>query len=75
MKVLFQFQMSFRNRISLLSNEDEPIFRGYILADQPELLVILYKLFYLRQTRRITNASFLLAIFGKCMSGNYCNDY
>ena len=24
---------------------------------------------------RIRNASFLLAIFGKCTPGNYCNDY
>ena len=26
--------------ISLLGNEDEPIFRGYVLPDQPEFLVI-----------------------------------
>ena len=26
--------------ISLLGNEDEPIFRGHVLPDQPELLVI-----------------------------------
>ena len=31
--------------ISLLGNEDEPIFRGYVLPDQPELLIIFYKLF------------------------------
>ena len=35
----------------------------------------LYKLFQLRQTHRIRNASFLLAIFGKRTPGNYCNDY
>ena len=36
--------------ISLLGNEDETIFRGYVLRDQPEFLVIFYKLFQLRQT-------------------------
>ena len=35
--------------ISLLGNEDEPIFRGYILPDQPEFLVIFYKLFQLKE--------------------------
>ena len=49
---------------SLLVNEDEPIFRGYVLPDQPEFLVIFYKLFQLRQTH--WNA-FLLAIFAKEM--------
>ena len=44
--------------ISLLGNEDEPIFRGYVLPDQPEFLVIFYKLFQLRQTRWIKVASF-----------------
>ena len=62
-------------RISLLGNEDEPIFRGYVLPGQPEFLVIFYELFQLRQTHWIRNTSFLLAIFGKCMPGNYCNDY
>ena len=33
--------------ISLLGNGDEPIFRGYILPDQPEFLVIFYKRFHL----------------------------
>ena len=33
--------------ISLLDNEDEPIFREYVLPDQPES----YKLFQLRQTQ------------------------
>ena len=28
--------------ISLLGNEDEPIFRGYVLPDQPEFLVICF---------------------------------
>ena len=28
----------------ILGNEDEPIFRGYVLPDQPEFLVIFYKL-------------------------------
>ena len=60
--------------ISLLGNEDEPIFRGNV-PDQPEFLVIVSKIFQLRQTHRIKNASFLLVIFGKCMPGNYCNDY
>ena len=50
--------------ISLLGHEDEPVFRGYFLPDQPELLVIFYKLFQLRQTHRIRKAFFLLAIFG-----------
>ena len=59
--------------VSLLGNEDEPIFRGYVLPDQSEFLVIFYKLFQL--THRIRNASFLLAIFGTCTPGNYCNDY
>ena len=31
--------------ISLLGNEDEPIFRGYVLPDPPEFLAIFYKLF------------------------------
>ena len=44
--------------ISLLGNEDKPIFRGYVLPDQPEFLVI-----------------FILALFGKCTPGNYCDDY
>ena len=39
--------------ISLLSNQDEPIFRGYILPDQPEFLVIFYKLFQFRQTQSL----------------------
>ena len=56
--------------ISLLGNEDEPTFRGYVLPDQPEFLVIFYKLFQLRQTRWIRVASFLLAIFGKCTPGS-----
>ena len=56
-------------------NEDEPIFRWSVFPDQPEYLVIFHKLFQVRQTHRIRNASFLLAIFGKCTPGNYCNDY
>ena len=44
--------------LSLLGDENEPIFRGYVLPDQPEFLVIFYKLFQLRQTHRIANASF-----------------
>ena len=43
---------------SLLGNEDEPIFRGYVLPDQPDFLVTFYKLFQLRQTHWIRNASF-----------------
>ena len=50
--------------ILLLGNEDKPIFRGYVLPDQPELLVIFYKLFQLRQTHRIRMPLFLLDIFG-----------
>ena len=50
--------------IYLLGNEDEPIFRGYILPDQPEFLVIFYKLFQLRQTHRIRNASFYWPYLG-----------
>ena len=49
--------------ISLLGNEDEPIFRGYVLPDQPEFLVIFHELFQLRQTHWIRNTSILLAIF------------
>ena len=64
-----------RGGISLLGNEDEPIFRGHVFPDQPELLVIFYKLFQLRQTQWIRNPSFLLAIYGKCMLGKYCTDY
>ena len=67
------FQRS--GEISLLGNEDEPIFRGHVLPDQPELLLIFYKLFQLRQTHWIRKPSFLLAIYGKCMLGKYCNDY
>ena len=60
---------------SLLGNGDEPIFRGYVLPDQPEFLVIFYTLFQLRQIRWTKNASFLLAKFGKCTPGKYYNDY
>ena len=48
--------------ISLLGNEDGPIFRGYVLPDQPEFSVIFSKLFQLRQTHWIRNASFYAAI-------------
>ena len=83
---LFQFHIIFRNRLALgilqggggisrLGNEDKPIFSGYVRPDQPEFLVIFYKLFQMRQTHRIRNASFLLAILGKCTAGKYCNDY
>ena len=34
-----------RGGISLLGNEDEPIFRGHVLPDQPELLVIFFGCF------------------------------
>ena len=61
--------------ISLLGNEDEPIFRGYVLPDQLDFLVIFYKLFQLRQTHWIRNASFLLAIFGKCTPRLYCDGF
>ena len=47
-----------KGEIPLLGNEDEPIFREYVLPDQPEFLVIFYKLFQLRQTHWIKNASF-----------------
>ena len=50
-------------------------FEDIVRPEQPEFLVIFYKLFQLRQTHRIRNAPFLLAIFGKCTPGNYCNDY
>ena len=53
--------------ISLLGNEDESIFRGYILPDQPEFLVIFYKLFQLRQTHWIRNVSFF--------TGHICEVY
>ena len=45
-------------RISLLANEDEPIFRGYVLPNQREFLVTFYELFELRQTHRIRKAFF-----------------
>ena len=64
-----------RGGIYLLSNEDELIFRGHVLTDQPELLVMFYKLFQLTQTHWIRNPRFLLVIYGKCMLGKYCNDY
>ena len=51
--------------LSLLGNKDEPIFREYVLPDQPEFLVIFYKLLELRFA---TNWPYL-----KCTSGNYCN--
>ena len=53
-----------RGGISLLGNEDEPVFQGHVLTDQPELLVIFYELFQLAQTRWIRNPCFLLAILG-----------
>ena len=36
--------------ISLLGNEDKPIFPGYVLPDQPVFLVTFYKFFQLTQT-------------------------
>ena len=36
--------------ISLLGNNDKPIFLGYVLPNQPEFLVIFCKLFQLRQS-------------------------
>ena len=56
---------------SLLGKIDEPIFREYVLPDQPEFLVTFYELLQLR----FTINSFCLAIFEKCMPGNYCYDY
>ena len=53
--------------ISLLGNEDEPIFREHVLPDQPEFLVIFYKLFQLRQTHWIRNASFTGHIWEVCV--------
>ena len=50
--------------ISLFGNEDEPISRGHVLPDQPEFLVIFWKLFQLRQTRWIRNASFYWPYLG-----------
>ena len=38
---------------TLLGNEDEPIFRGYVLPDQPEFLVLFCKLLQLRFTTNI----------------------
>ena len=35
----------------------------------------LLRLFPVRQTHRIRNASFLLALFGKCKPEDYYNDY
>ena len=45
--------------LSLLGNEDEPIFQEYVLPDQPEFLVIFYKLLQLRFTHMISNVHFL----------------
>ena len=53
--------------ISLLGNEDEPTFRGYILPDQAEFLVIFYKLFQLRQTHWTRECLFF--------NGNICEMY
>ena len=50
--------------ISVFDNENEPIFRGYILPDQPEFFVIFYKLFQLRQTHWNRNASFYWPYLG-----------
>ena len=38
-----------RGGVSLLGNEGERIFRGHVLPDQPEYLVIFYKLFQLKE--------------------------
>ena len=64
-----------RGVISLLGNEDEPIFLGHVLPDKPELLVIFYKLFQLKPTHWIRNPSFFTGHIWKCMPGKYCNDY
>ena len=61
-------------RMFLIGNEDEPIFRGNVLPDQPQRLAIFYKLFQLRQTQWIRNPSFFLAIYWNCMLGKYCYD-
>ena len=58
----------------ILGNEDKPIFRGYILPDQPEFFLS-FTSFQLRQAHWIRNASFLLAIFGRCTPRKYCNDH
>ena len=50
--------------ISLLRNEDEPVSRGYVLRDQPEFLVIFYKLFQLIQTHWIRNTFFYWPYLG-----------
>ena len=50
--------------ISLLGNEDEPIFRGYVLLGKSEFLVVFYKLLQLRQTHWIRNASFYWPYLG-----------
>ena len=52
-----------KGAISQLGNEDESILGGYVLPVQPEILVIFYKLFQLRQTHRIMNASVLSGHF------------
>ena len=60
LKVLFQFHIIFRNRISLLGNEAN-VSRNSSPPDQSEWLVIFQKVFHLRQirlrqTHRIRNA-------------------
>ena len=59
---------------SLLGNEDEPIFQGYVLLDQSKFLVIFYKLFRLNTLIGLGMPLFYWP-FGKCTPGNYCDDY
>ena len=42
-----------KGRLYLLGDEDESIFREYVLPDQPEFLVIFYKLLQLRFTTNL----------------------
>ena len=52
-----------RKGISLLGNDDESIFRRYVLPNQPECFVTFYKLFQLTQGHWIRNASFYWPYF------------
>ena len=54
-------------------NEDGPIFRGNVLPDQPEFLS--FTSCFSEDKLIGLGMPFLLAIFGRCMPGKYCNDY
>ena len=61
--------------IPLFGNEDEPIFRGYVLPNQPEVWLSFTSCFSYDKVIGLGMPLFLLAIFGKCTPGKHCNDY